>query len=159
MIVAFDYPFRTHFPYSLEYAQMQPTAGTIGHTTVRSRLSWTVEFFPRFWPMVRLNSGNFGIFDFTVSIVNLDSLVGRAWKIISIDTKISMIPWKTDTKKPFSRFCVGVWVSGQPWANFFESSKDAQLDCASFDTSIITERLYFYSKNCSKTYAILVETA
>ena len=64
--------------------------------------------------MVRLNSGNFGIFDFTDLTINLDSLVRRAWKIISIGTKISMIPWETDTKKSFWKFCVDVLVGRQP---------------------------------------------
>ena len=50
-----------------------------------------------------------------------------------------MIPWETDTEKSFSNFCVGVWVGGQSGANFFHTLKDAQFDCASFDTSIVTE--------------------
>ena len=87
----------------------------------------------------RLNSGNFRIFDFTDLIMNLDSLVCKAWKIISIDTKISMIPWESDIKNWFWNICVGVWVSGQPRANFLLKSKDALFNCASFGTSIVTE--------------------
>ena len=56
-----------------------------------------------------------------------------AWKIISIDTKISMIPWESDIKNSFWNICVGVWVGGQPWTNFSHISKDAQFNSASFD--------------------------
>ena len=88
----------------------------------------------------RLNSGNFGVIYFAEPIINLDGSVCRAWKIISNDTKISIIPWEPDIKNSFLNFCVGVWVGGQPWTNFLFISKDALFDCASFDTSIVTGR-------------------
>ena len=49
----------------------------------------------------RLYSGNFGIFDYTQSIMNIDGSVCRAWKMLSNDTKISMIPWDPDIKNAF----------------------------------------------------------
>ena len=42
------------------------------------------------------------IFDHTQSIMNIGSLVCRAWKILSNDTKISMIPWDPDIKNAFA---------------------------------------------------------
>ena len=98
----------------------------------------------------RLNSGNFGIFHFTEPISNLDSSVCKSWKIASIDTKISMIPWETDTEKSFWNFCVGVWVGGQPRANFLHISKDAKLNSASFNTSIVTGRRWEQIVLCKK---------
>ena len=99
--------------------------------------STTIVWLYIFRTIRRLNSGNFGIFDHTQSFINLESSVCRAWEIISNDTKISMIPWEPDIKNSFWNFCVGVWVGGQPWTNFSQSSKDAQFNCASFDTSIV----------------------
>ena len=69
----------------------------------------------------------------------IPEILGFSTWYVSNDTKISIIPWETDTEKSFSNFCVGVWVGGQSGANFFSSLKDAQFDCASFDTSIVTE--------------------
>ena len=49
------------------------------------------------WCTTRLNSGNFGNFDFIEPIINLNSSTCRAEKIILNDTKISTIPWGTDS--------------------------------------------------------------
>ena len=83
--------------------------------------------------IIRLNSGNFGIFDFTEPIINLDCPVCRAWKIVSNGTKICRILWESDFENSFWNFCVGVWVGGQPRANFFQSSKVAQFNLEHFD--------------------------
>ena len=63
--------------------------------------------------IIRLYSGNFWIFDHTQSIMNIGSSVCRAWKMLSNDTKISMIPWDPDIKNAFWNFCVGEIVGGQ----------------------------------------------
>ena len=102
--------------------------------------STTIVWLYIFRTIRRLNSGNFGIFDHTQSFINLESSVCRAWEIISNDTKISMIPWEPDIKNSFWNFCVGVWVGGQPWTNFSQSSKDAPYHCASFDITFVTEQ-------------------
>ena len=83
-------------------------------------------------------------------MINLNSSVCRDWKIISIDTKISMIPWESDIKNSLWNICVGVWVSGQPRANFLHISKDAKLNSASFDTSIVTGRRWEQIVLCKK---------
>ena len=57
--------------------------------------------------VTRLNSGNFRIFDFADSIMNLDGSVCRAWKIITIDTKISLIPWETDIRTFWNFYILG----------------------------------------------------
>ena len=85
-------------------------------------IQFTLKFNEKYIGMdhiYRLNSGNLGIFYFTELMINLDSSVCRAWKIISNDTKITMVPWESDIKNSFWNICVGVWVSGQPRANFF----------------------------------------
>ena len=100
--------------------------------------------------ITRLNSGNFGIFYLVEPIINLDGSVCRAWKIISNDTKISIIPWEPDIQNSFLNICVGVWVSGQPRANFSYISTDAKLNFASFDTSIVTGRRWGKIVLCKK---------
>ena len=40
-------------------------------------------------------------------------------------------------ENPCFNFCVGVYIGGHLATNFLHKSKDAEEDCASFDTSIV----------------------
>ena len=63
----------------------------LSHSFYRNEsLLTTIWYSP--YDMGRLYSGNFGIFDCTVSIIKIGGSVCRAWKMLSNDTKISMGP-------------------------------------------------------------------
>ena len=64
--------------------------------------------------IVRLNSGNFGIFDPSELMLKSHSSVCRAFQDIQIDTKIVIIPWDFQLLNKFLNFCVGDCVGGHP---------------------------------------------
>ena len=54
-----------------------------------------------------LNSGNFGIFQPSESILILNSSACRTLKTIQNDIKVGTIPWDLKVENPCLNFCVG----------------------------------------------------
>ena len=97
-----------------------------------SPVRWHILYY-----MVRLNSGNFGIFQLSFWNLSLNSSDCRASKIIQKDTKLETISLELNAENPLFNICVGVWVRGQDAANFSHVSKDAQENSTSFDTNVV----------------------
>ena len=89
--------------------------------------------------MNRLNSGDFGIFYPSEFIFNLNNSACRTFEIISNDTKIIAYSLNFRAENPCFNFCVGESVGVHRCTKFLNESKDALGNCASFDTSIVTE--------------------
>ena len=97
--------------------------------------TWAKPFSIMLW----LNSGNFGTFHLSESMLILNGSVYRASEIIQNDTKIGIFFWGSKVEIHFFNFHVDESVGVRHGTKFWYKSKDELDDCASFDTSMATE--------------------
>ena len=114
------------------------------------------------WVIVRLNSGNFRIFELIYWNSDRNSSNCRASKIIPNDTKLDTISLGLNMRNPFCNICVAVGVRGPDAANFTDISTDAQKNFTSFDTNPnlgAMRQIWFWIETDQKTEITWVEIA